>query len=107
MIRQWSPCTTEAGFDCPDPLAALSDPRWRRTPRPTPQELRTATADAGYRRQVIEADPEATAKAKAAVEFQVAAAARVTAGRATGRPGAAADGTSQPFASRANHPDSR
>ncbi|MEV8092732.1 hypothetical protein [Kitasatospora sp. NPDC085879] len=97
VFRQWSQCMKDAGFDYADPLAALGDPQWRKSPTPTPQELKVATADAGcrhahnvvgvwyavdagYQQQVIAANAAAMAEAKAAVETQVRAAARVTAG---------------------------
>ncbi|MFD0530464.1 hypothetical protein ACFQ1I_33325 [Kitasatospora arboriphila] len=97
VFRQWSQCMKDAGFDYADPLAALGDPQWRKSPTPTPQELKVATADAGsparaqrgrrlvrrrrrYQQQVIAANAAAMAEAKAAVEKQVRAAALVTAG---------------------------
>ncbi|MEV7179383.1 hypothetical protein [Kitasatospora sp. NPDC093679] len=97
VFRQWSQCMKDAGFDYTDPLAALGDPQWRKSPTPTPQELKVATADAGcrhahnvvgvwyavdagYQQQVIAANAAAMAEAKAAVEKQVRAAALVTAG---------------------------
>lgn len=97
VFRRWSQCMKDAGFDYPDPLAALGDPQWRKAPLPTPQELKVATADAacrhahnvvgvwyavdaGYQQQVIAANAAAMAEARTAVETQVRAAARVAAG---------------------------
>ncbi|MGK4580520.1 hypothetical protein [Kitasatospora sp. HPMI-4] len=49
VFAQWSHCMKDAGFDYPDPLAAVGDPQWRKTPTATPSELRVATADAACR----------------------------------------------------------
>ncbi|MFE6225349.1 hypothetical protein [Streptomyces sp. NPDC057854] len=47
----WSSCMRRAGFDHARPLAAAGDPRWARTPRPGPLELRTAMADVRCKQQ--------------------------------------------------------
>ncbi|WP_431681342.1 hypothetical protein [Kitasatospora sp. KL5] len=97
VFGKWSQCMKDAGFGYPDPLAALGDPQWRKTPLPTPAEVKVATADAacrhthnvvgvwyavdtGYQQQAIAANAAAMARAKAAVETQVRAATKVTAG---------------------------
>ncbi|MFI6538685.1 hypothetical protein ACIBHY_39970 [Nonomuraea sp. NPDC050547] len=43
-FRSWSACMESEGFRYPDPLTAITDPRWE-TSHPTPQEIRTAQAD--------------------------------------------------------------
>ncbi|MFE0149078.1 hypothetical protein ACFWY5_18155 [Nonomuraea sp. NPDC059007] len=43
-FRSWSACMAGEGFPYPDPLTAITDPRWE-TSQPTPQEIRTAQAD--------------------------------------------------------------
>jgi hypothetical protein len=91
VFAQWSSCMKEAGFDYPDPVAALSDPEWPRTPLPGERELRVARADAQCRHrhnvvgvwyavdqatqeQAVRANAGALAAARASVEAQVAAA---------------------------------
>jgi hypothetical protein len=93
----WKQCMKDAGFTYADPLEALGDPQWRRTPLPTQRELQVATADAAcrhrhnvvgvwyaadaaYQRQAIAANAAAMAEAKAALEAQVKAATEVMAG---------------------------
>ncbi|MFI6153867.1 hypothetical protein ACIBCA_14340 [Kitasatospora sp. NPDC051170] len=41
----WSTCMKDRGFDYPDPMAALGDPRWHDSRAATPNEIATATAD--------------------------------------------------------------
>lgn len=50
-FAKWSRCMRTRGFDYEDPLAAGGDPEWRKSPRPTPRELKVATADAACRHE--------------------------------------------------------
>ncbi|MFJ1704052.1 hypothetical protein [Kitasatospora sp. NPDC088346] len=91
VFARWSQCMKESGHDYPDPLAAIGDLEWRRSPQPSPRELQVATADAAcrtrfnvvgvwyavdfaYQEQAISADAGNMAAAKASVEAQVRAA---------------------------------
>lgn len=50
VFRQWSDCMKGKGFSYPDPLTAMSDPRFQGE-KATPLEIRVATADVGCKRQ--------------------------------------------------------
>jgi hypothetical protein len=50
-FRMWSRCMKQKGFSYNSPLDADKDPRWEKAPRPSPDELTTATADAACKRQ--------------------------------------------------------
>ncbi|GAA1072222.1 hypothetical protein [Kitasatospora arboriphila] len=95
-FARWSQCMKGSGFDYPDPVAAMGDPEWNRTPMPTPHEIRVAEADAGcrhehnvvgiwyavdyaYQQEAIAAEGKAMAEAKAGLETQVRAARQVLA----------------------------
>ncbi|WP_052391100.1 hypothetical protein [Streptomyces sp. NRRL B-24484] len=97
VFAAWSQCMKAGGYDYPDPLAAVGDPRWRQTALPTAHEVQVATADAAcrakynvvgvwyavdyaYQEQAIKDNAPAMAAAKAALETQVRAAALATAG---------------------------
>ncbi|MFD8596335.1 hypothetical protein ACFV1L_15195 [Kitasatospora sp. NPDC059646] len=97
VFALWSACMKESGFDYPDPVAALTDPEWSRTPLPGEHELRVARADAECRHrhnvvgvwyavdfaaqeQAVREHADALAAARAAVAAQVAAAQRVASG---------------------------
>ncbi|MFD9130521.1 hypothetical protein [Kitasatospora sp. NPDC059571] len=97
VFAKWSQCMRAAGLDYADPLAAMSDKEWSRTPLPTPHELQVATADAGcrhrenvvgvwyavdaaYQQQAIAEHAPAMADAKAALAAQLKAATQALAG---------------------------
>ncbi|MER6091172.1 hypothetical protein [Streptomyces bluensis] len=44
-IRKWSACMRARGFEQADPLSVTGDPSWRKSSRPSPQEIATARAD--------------------------------------------------------------
>ncbi|MEU3985946.1 hypothetical protein AB0F77_38800 [Streptomyces sp. NPDC026672] len=43
--RKWSACMRARGFEQADPLSVTGDPSWRKSSRPSPQEIATARAD--------------------------------------------------------------
>ncbi|MFF0387881.1 hypothetical protein ACFYS8_04210 [Kitasatospora sp. NPDC004615] len=94
-FAQWAACMKEHGVaEYTDPLAAMSDSEWMRTPQPGARELKVAGADAdcrhranvvgiwysvdyAYQQEVVDADPAGMAKIKAGLETQVRNAAEV------------------------------
>lgn len=97
VFAEWSKCMKDGGFDYPDPVAALSDPEWRKTSLPGQRELRVATTDAAcrhkynvvgiwysvdfaYQEQAVKQNAEALAAAKASIEAQVKVAEEVLTG---------------------------
>ncbi|GGQ86764.1 hypothetical protein [Kitasatospora griseola] len=97
-FAQWAACMKERGVTgYADPIAAMSDPEWNRTPEPGERELKVAGADAdcrhrtnvvgiwysvdfAYQQEVLDADPAGMAQVKAGLETQVRSAAEVLGG---------------------------
>ncbi|MEU4497521.1 hypothetical protein AB0F96_29755 [Streptomyces sp. NPDC023998] len=92
-MHAWHACMAKAGFDYPDPLAAVSSARWN-TDGPTPTERNTARADAAcqqstkvvtvwaaaetrIQRRLIQQNADRLHKAKARKDRWLAAAHRV------------------------------
>lgn len=92
----WSACVARAGFDYPDPLAALGDPMFS-TAEPTAEEIAIATADVrckketkvvevwatvetAYQREAIEDDAESFERIARQLEVRRANATAVLAG---------------------------
>jgi len=88
-FAQWAACMKEHGVtEYADPIAAISDAEWNRTPQPGERELKVASADAdcrhsanvigiwysvdfAYQQEVVDADPAGMAQIKAGLETQV------------------------------------
>jgi hypothetical protein len=51
VFRKWSACMKERGFSYKDPLDALGDKAWSKTPMPTQREIQVATADSECRKE--------------------------------------------------------
>ncbi|MFF4765531.1 hypothetical protein ACFY1V_03340 [Streptomyces sp. NPDC001255] len=45
VFREWSACMAKRGYEYPDPLKAVGDPRWSKTPQATEAEKKVAVAD--------------------------------------------------------------
>lgn len=97
VFAKWSTCMKDKGFDYTDPLAALGDEEWAKTPQPTRHEIQVATADQecrakhnvvgvwfavdyAYQEQAVEQNAEALADVKKNIDTMLKAAAAAQAG---------------------------
>lgn len=93
VFRKWSACMKERGFSYKDPLDALGDERWTKTPMPTQQEIQVAIADSdcrkehnvvgvwyavdyAYQEQAVEKHAEALHSVRTGIEIRMKAASR-------------------------------
>ncbi|MCF0077435.1 hypothetical protein [Streptomyces lomondensis] len=96
VFVKWSLCMKNKGLNYKDPLAAISDPEWQKSLKPTAHELKVATADAAcrhkenvvgvwyavdyaYEKQALAANVAAMAKVRADLESKVRIATQVMA----------------------------
>ncbi|WP_155056297.1 hypothetical protein [Streptomyces blattellae] len=97
VFARWSTCMAEKGFDYADPLEALGDEEWAKTPQPTQHEIQVATADQecrgthnvvgvwfavdfAYQEQAVEQNTEVLAEVKQGIDALLKAAADAQAG---------------------------